>query len=350
MLTLQERIEIVLICGENETHAQTANIFNARYPGKNVQQSTVSRIIAKFKSTGSVESVFKKKHKPSKNNEDVQFNVCLDVVEHGKTSIKDISDRTDVKRESVRTILKKNKFKPYKPKFINTLKERDFDVRMGFSFWYEGEKEENINFPFQILWTDEATFTSNGIVSSQNSRWWAQENPNFIIECRDQYSFKTNVWCGVLNDQVVGPYFFRENLNSEGYLRFLNTKIMEFLDNIPLETRHNLWYQCDGAPIHNARPVKERLLELFRGKVIGRNMEKYWPPRSPDLTPLDFFLWGYLKQKVYKKRPFDNIDHLERVIQDCVLNLRPISVKNAVKDISRRTIICIERNGRHTEM
>lgn len=350
MLTLHEKIEIVLICGENTVHRVAANIFNERHPGKNVQQSTVSRIMAKFKSTGSVENLFKKPRNPIKHNEEVQLNVCLDVVEHSQTSIRHVSTRTTVQRESVRSILHKNKFKPYKPKFINTLKEQDFDLRLGFSFWYQGEKEEDISFPFHVLWTDEATFTSNGVVSSQNCRWWAQENPNFIIECRDQYSFKTNVWCGVLNDQVIGPYFFRGNLNSEEYLRLLNTEILEVLDNIPVELRHNLWYQCDGAPIHNTRHVQERLLEIFRGKVIGRNMEQYWPPRSPDLTPLDFFLWGYLKQKVYKKRPFRNIDHLETVIRNCLLEIRPIAIRNAIIDVSRRTILCIERNGRHTEM
>nr|XP_023027619.1 vanin-like protein 2 [Leptinotarsa decemlineata] len=55
MLNLQEKIEIVLICGENTGHRQVADIFNARHPARNIHQSTVSRIIAKFKSTGSVE-------------------------------------------------------------------------------------------------------------------------------------------------------------------------------------------------------------------------------------------------------------------------------------------------------
>lgn len=350
MLSLQEKIEIVLICGENTLHRQVADIFNARHPGRHVQQSTVSRILKKFKLTGSVENTFKKRHNPSRNNDEVQLAVCLDVIEQGKSSITNIVDRTGVKRESVRTILHKNKFKPYKPKFINTLKERDFDVRLDFSFWYQGEKELNREFPYKILWTDEATFTSNGVVSSQNCRWWAQENPHFVIECRDQYSFKTNVWCGVLNNQVIGPFFFRHNLTSQDYLQFLNTEISDIVDNMPVEIRHSLWYQCDGAPIHSSRQVKEKLLEMFRGKVIGRNMEQIWPPRSPDLTPLDFFLWGYLKQIVYKQRPFRDVNHLETVIRNSILNINPVSISNSIKDVSRRTIICIERDGRHTEM
>ena len=37
---------------------------------------------------------------------------------------------------------------------------------------------------------------------------------------------------------------------------------------------------------------------IFKGRIITKNL---WPPRSPDLTPADFFLWGPLKGKVYKK-------------------------------------------------
>lgn len=37
---------------------------------------------------------------------------------------------------------------------------------------------------------------------------------------------------------------------------------------------------------------------MFPGKWIGTHSSIPWPPRSPDLTCLDYFLWGYLKNKV----------------------------------------------------
>lgn len=302
-------------------------------------------------SSGSVGNVFRKNRVARKHTEDIELDVCLSVVEAGKTSVRTISkSKQEINRESVRKILLKNKFKPYKPKLINTLQDRDFDIRLLFSFWYQGKIEEDYKFPYNILWTDEATFTSNGVVSSQNSRWWAQGNPNFIIECRNQYSFKTNVWCGILNDQIIGPYFFRNNLNSQRYLEFLNNDIAEVLDNMAIDLRCALWYQLDGAPIHNTLQVRNTLNVLFHSRVIGRNWDNCWPPRSPDITPLDFFLCGYLKQKVYKFRPFRDIDHLETIIRQCVQEIPPQFVKKAVKEVSRRTIRCIERNGGHTEM
>ena len=48
------------------------------------------------------------------------------------------------------------------------------------------------------------------------------------------------------------------------------------------------------------------LLKLFiPGRLISQKGDDYdWPPRSPDLTQLDYYLWGYLKSKVYIDKPW----------------------------------------------
>lgn len=71
---------------------------------------------------------------PSKYNEHVQFTVCLNVIDYGQTSIANISKKFGYNRASVRKILWKNKIRAYISKFINTLRELDFDIRLGFSF------------------------------------------------------------------------------------------------------------------------------------------------------------------------------------------------------------------------
>ncbi|KOC64644.1 hypothetical protein WH47_12108 [Habropoda laboriosa] len=52
---------------------------------------------------------------------------------------------------------------------------------------------------------------------------------------------------------------------------------------------------------------------LFNGRVISRGGDINWPPRSCDLTPLDFLLWGFLKSKVYANNP-KTIDELKNNI------------------------------------
>lgn len=348
MLTKEEKVEIVLIHGEDKTHRETATIFNQRHPEKSISHTTVGRIFKKFLSTGSVENEFKKPHAKWIMDEQEE-NVLLDVIEHQKTSLAAISNRTGSKPGTARNILKKNKYHPYKPKFTNKLQERDLAIRFDFCAWVQGELEENRTFAKYILFSDEATFSSNGVVSSQNCRWWADENPKFIIGCKDQYSFKINVWCGIFNGRLIGPYFFQRNLNAERYLTFLSTEIANEIDNMSLAERSKLWFQHDGASIHCTVEVRNYLDDLCRGKWIGRYSQYPWPARSPDLTPLDFFLWGYLKQKVYQKRPFQNINHLERTIREVCSDMPPSFLRNTIKDFSRRTVTCMEREGRCTE-
>lgn len=351
-LTKVEKIEIVLIVGDNyKTHREAAVIFNNRHPEKQISHVAIGNLISKFKRTGSVDNCFKKNRPARTLNEDDHLDVLQAVIENPKVSLRKIAKTVpgNTSKSSASRILKNNNFHPYKPKFIHTLKPRDFDSRFMFCAWFQGEAEVDHFFGRRILFSDEATFTSNGVVCSQNCRWWSDVNPNFVIECRDQYYFKTNVWCGILNNEIVGPYFFRGNITADVYLNFLRNEIFEFTNQLPLNLQYILWYQHDGAPCHSAARVTEYLNQAFPRRWIGRRSEIPWPPRSPDITPLDFFLWGLLKEIVYKHRPFQDVDHLEEIIRQCVRDVTPDMIRAAVSEFSKRTIKCMERNGGHVE-
>ena len=66
-----------------------------------------------------------------------------------------------------------------------------------------------------------------------------------------------------------------------------------------------VFYQQDGTPLHYHRDVRAFLDENLhlQGHWIGRRDTLEFPPRSPDLTPLDFYLWGILKDVVYRRKP-----------------------------------------------
>ncbi|GFW72770.1 putative transposable element [Trichonephila clavipes] len=80
-----------------------------------------------------------------------------------------------------------------------------------------------------------------------------------------------------------------------------------------------LWFQQDGATCHTARATIDLLKDTFGDRLISCFGPVNWPPRSCDLTPLDYFLWGYVKSLVYADKP-QTLDHLEdnirRVIGD----------------------------------
>jgi hypothetical protein len=127
------------------------------------------------------------------------------------------------------------------------------------------------------------------------------------------------VWAGIWDDQITGPYFFDNNITGKTYLHMIQNYLMDFLDDVPLQQRNNMFFQEDGAPLHYALVVRNYLSEQFPNRWIGRRGLVEWPPRSPDLTPLDFFLWGHLKSG------------FTRTAQETLTNLRKQYHQNVVK-------------------
>ena len=77
---------------------------------------------------------------------------------------------------------------------------------------------------------------------------------------------------------------------------------------------HDMWFQQDGATCHTALATMDLLRGEFGEHFLSRSGPVNWPPRSCDLTPLDYFLWGYVKAYVYTDRPA-SIDALEDNIE-----------------------------------
>ncbi|EFN65845.1 hypothetical protein EAG_02386, partial [Camponotus floridanus] len=90
-----------------------------------------------------------------------------------------------------------------------------------------------------------------------------------------------------------------ETVTSESYCDLLQNHLPALLEDVPLHIRKEMWFQQDGAPPHFAiitiAIIRQFLNEKFGNKWIGRKGPRQCPPQSPDLTPLDFFLWGYVK-------------------------------------------------------
>lgn len=83
-----------------------------------------------------------------------------------------------------------------------------------------------------------------------------------------------------------------------------------------------LWLKtmADGARAYFERNVRHWMDTHFHNKLIGRGGPITWPAQSPDLTPCDFFLWGYMKNKVYKTMP-ENTDELAQTIRHVMSNI-----------------------------
>lgn len=231
---------------------------------------------------------------------------------------------------------------------MQNLEANDPPRRIEFCNYFVNRQQEDPNFYRKILWSDECTFSNNGLFNRNHHYYWSTENPRNIRENRFQRRFSVNVWCGILNGRLLGPYFIDGTLNSVRYNQFLRNQLQVYLEQLPLAEFNHVIFQQDGASVHNSLINTNFLNENFGQNWIGTNGPIQWPARSPDLTPLDFFLWGHLKDLVFVTPP-ENIDDLRVRIRNACQSIPQDMLINAARSVNRRCQICIANNGLHIE-
>ncbi|GFY36494.1 uncharacterized protein TNCV_27001 [Trichonephila clavipes] len=107
-----------------------------------------------------------------------------------------------------------------------------------------------------------------------------------------------------------------------------------------------LWFQQDGATCHTARATIDLLKDTFGDRLISRFGPVNWPPRSCDLTPLDYFLWGYVKSLVYADKP-QTLDHLEDNIRRVIADVRPQMLEKVFENWTSRLDYIRASRGSH---
>ncbi|GFV55442.1 DUF4817 domain-containing protein [Trichonephila clavipes] len=166
--------------------------------------------------------------------------------------------------------------------------QNDHQARRRFVEWTQNEIAVVPDFNKRILFSDEAHFWLNGYVNKQSCRIWSEANPKVYVETP---------------------------LHPE--------KLTE------------LWFKQDGATCHTARATIDLLKDTFGDRLISRFGPVNWPPRSCDLTPLEYFLWGYVKSLVYADKP-QTLDHLEDNIRRVIADIRPQMLEKVIENRTSR--------------
>ncbi|GFT75299.1 putative DD41D transposase [Trichonephila clavipes] len=161
-------------------------------------------------------------------------------------------------------------------------------ARRRFVEWAQNEIAVVPDFHKRILFSDEAHFWLNGCVNKQNCRIWSEANPQVYVETP----------------------LYQEKLTE-------------------------LWFQQDGTTCHTACATIDLLKDTFGDRLISRFGPVNWPPRSCDLTPLDYFLWGYVKSLVYADKP-QTLDDLEDNIHRVIADIRPQMLEKVIENCTSR--------------
>ncbi|GFX48899.1 putative transposable element [Trichonephila clavipes] len=179
-----------------------------------------------------------------------------------------------------------------------------------FVEWAENEIAVVPDFHKRILFSDEAHFWLNGYVNKQNCPFGVKLLHKF---------------------------------NGDRYRAMITNFFIPELNNHDVQ---ELWFQQDGATCHTARATIDLLKDTFGDRLISRFGPLNWPPRSCDLTPLDYFLWGYVKSLVYADKP-QTLDYLEDNIRRVIADIRLQMLEKVIENWTCRLDYIRASRGSH---
>ena len=85
---------------------------------------------------------------------------------------------------------------------------------------------------------------------------------------------------------------------------------------------------------------------FFKDRFISRRVDVVWQPRNCDLTPLDNYLWGAVKDKCYADKP-EAIDALKDNIREAIDGIQLHTIDNVLKNSTDRLGNCMASRGSH---
>lgn len=266
------------------------------------------------------------------------------------TSTRTMARRTNIPRSSIQAILREEQMHAFHIQRVQALQPNDYALRVEFCQTMLRKERENPGFFNTILWTDESRFEKTGIFNIHNYHVWAVENPHAVRPSTFQHRYSVNMWSGILNGELIGPFELPSRLNGDVYKNFLENDLPMLLLDVNLALRRSMIFQNDGAPCHYARQVRNFLDETYPNRWIGRRGPINWPPRSPDLNPIDFFIWGYYKEIVFARETSTEEELRERIREaGNYVKSNSQAFRELKNNFLRRCRLCISVGGRHFE-
>ena len=301
----------------------------------------------KYLEEGGDADSFDIKRKPHKRRsdafqEDMINNIQAMIDENPGRSMRNIATELKISDWSVRRIVKQD------------IRYKSYSLRRG-QFMTEATKEKRceraqklVNFfkhpPAQdllIFYSDEKNFSQDQKVNRKNDRWLCSDPEEVPIVMATKFPATVMV-LGVVSNKgdVMPPHVFEAGLkvNTEVYLNVLATVVKPWMDGIAGGSPY-VWQQ-DGAPAHTAKATQDWCqlnLPFFWSKEM-------WPPSSPDLNPLDFYVWGVAERDT-NRTPHNTKNALINSIMEVFSNFSREDVMTACCRVRGRCEEVVEAKG-----
>ncbi|KAJ4425894.1 hypothetical protein ANN_27520 [Periplaneta americana] len=331
MYSNQELAEIHFMYGKADGNAVLARrLYQERYPQRQCpDRKTFVRLHYRLCEYGKFNSPGLGRGRPRSTTPEVQEEILEAVNMTPSISTRRVVLQVNVPHTTAWRLLKEYQLYLYHLQRVQALSPADYPARVRFY---------------------EAQFTRDGITNFHNQHVWAYENPRATVPFHHQVRFSLNMWAGIIGDRLVGPHVLVNRLTGQAYTNFVENTIPHVLEDTPLINRQHIHFFHDGAPAHFSRTARRYLDRRFPDRWIGRGGPIAWPPRSPDLNPLDFYLWGHLKSLVYSSSVPDLESLRDRIVacSEDIYNT-PGVWDRVCRSMRHRCEVCIQAGGGHFE-
>lgn len=349
-MAYQEHFDLLEAYFSNNKNCNLAlQWYSVRYPDRQIpSRKVLSRMVKNLVNIGGFKKRLERPQQQNLDFSDFDLSVLTYFECYPKASSREVAQEIGTNHTRVLSVLKKYKYKCFRDgRLVQKLHLGDSQRRLEFCQNIQTQIARNPNFLDYIVWSDETNFSNNGMYNRHNNHYWSRQNPFRVRETNNQVRFSFNVWCGIRSNMVVLVHIYEGHLNTAKYIEILDL-LHNQLNLLPEEEHHNIIFQQDGAPAHNSRISRAYLNEHFN-VWIGTNGTIRWPARSPDLTPLDYFLWGHVKNEVYKTC-YNTVQDLRVAVENVIRSIHHNTLQRATRnEFQRRLNLCIRNEGGHFE-
>lgn len=267
-------------------------------------------------------------------------------------------------QSTVWRVAKKSGYFAYKEPKGQLLTEADEEARLKFAEECHRKMitRKTID-PHNVVWSDESMYGVGHIGNRQNTRHWrikGDQDPYEMLRQIKFQGFHTHVFCCFSTYAgVIGPYYIEDivdpadpntkTLTSSKYIHMMRTIIVPELKERLGDKFETCWFQQDGAAPHTSGASLAYLREQFGNRLISNKCAFRWPPKSPDLNPLDFWFWRYTKEILYKDFIADSTE-LKLMIPLVFSNIQTDMIRSVVDHFIIRILAVLEKKGQHIEL
>jgi transposase len=332
-----------------------AKAIRSRYPAQNWSISTVQSICRRVDARGSAIQRKKGSGRPkaarcAENIEKVESLICSQEDQPGThKSTRQIAAELNIGHMSVWRIAKRDlalsSFRRISGQVLN-----DATKTKRLKRCKQLLRRITVRKLKRTFFTDEKVFYLDPPANCSTSRLWSagrktEVSSERLIRQRAKFSRRVMVSAGVCCSGKGRLHFVPEKtkINAQHYTSQLLPLLTE-------DCRHLLndefVFQQDGAPAHTSKQTQDWLQQNCP-EFIGK---EEWPPNSPDLNPLDYFVWSAMLEKYQKMLPKPKtIAELKTVLDEIWSSLPQQSIEKAVLAFRKRLQACIQSDGGHFE-